>query len=86
MPESRRRLLPGVAAHADLLTTSFDLIDDPPREAGAKLAEWVVAHYNPGQPLDVTVICTGTSRLFLIGILISYRSRTSVVKIPFVSR
>ena len=67
MPESRRRLLPGVAAHADLLTTSFDLIDDPHREAGAKLAEWVVAHYKPGQPLDVTVICTGNSRRSILG-------------------
>ena len=53
---------PRVAAHADLLTTSFDMIDETHREAGEKLVDWIVKSYKPGQPLHVTVICTGNSR------------------------
>ena len=67
IPESRRRLLPKIAAHADLLTTSFDLIDEPHREAGATLADWIVANYKPGRPLHVTLICTGNSRRSILG-------------------
>jgi hypothetical protein len=67
VPESRRRLDPGVREHFELLTTSFDLIDAPHREASAKLVDWIVAKYQPGQPLHVTVICTGNSRRSIIG-------------------
>jgi hypothetical protein len=67
IPESRRRLLPRVAAHADLLTTSFDLIDELHREAGEQLAEWIIQNYKPGQPLHVTLICTGNSRRSILG-------------------
>jgi hypothetical protein len=67
MPESRTRLLPKVAAHADLLSTSFDMIDGPHREAGVKLVDWIFKNYKPGQPLDVTVICTGNSRRSILG-------------------
>ncbi len=67
VPESRRRLLPAVEAHADLLTTSFDLIDEPHREAGEALAGWIAANYRPGHPLHVTVICTGNSRRSILG-------------------
>jgi arsenate reductase (thioredoxin) len=67
IPDSRRRLLPEVAAHADLLTTSFDLIDEPHREAGEALADWIVKDFKPGQPLHVTVICTGNSRRSILG-------------------
>jgi hypothetical protein len=67
VPESRRRLNPKVAAHADLLTTSFDLIDESHREAGEKLADWIVKYYRPGRPLHVTVICTGNSRRSILG-------------------
>ena len=66
-PESRRRLLPKVAAHANLLTTSFDLIDEPHRLAGESLTDWIVANYKPGQPLHVTMICTGNSRRSILG-------------------
>ena len=59
VPESRRRLNPKVAAHADLLTTSFDMIDEPHRAAGETLVDWIVENYKPGQPLHVTVVCTG---------------------------
>jgi hypothetical protein len=67
VPESRKSLNPKVAAHADLLTTSFDMIDEAHREAGEKLADWIVANYKPGQPLHVTVICTGNSRRSILG-------------------
>jgi len=67
IPESRKSLNPRVAAHADLLTTSFDMIDETHREAGEKLVDWIVKNYKPGQPLHVTVICTGNSRRSILG-------------------
>jgi hypothetical protein len=67
IPESRRRLNPRVASHADLLTTSFDMIDETHREAGAKFVDWIVQNYKPGQPLNVMVICTGNSRRSILG-------------------
>jgi hypothetical protein len=67
VPESRKRLNPMVTAHADLLTTSFDLIDEPHRDAGERLVEWVVKNYKPGQSLHVTVVCTGNSRRSILG-------------------
>ena len=67
MPELRNRLNPKVGAHADLLTTSFDLIDERHREAGEKLADWIARTYRPGQPLHLTVICTGNSRRSILG-------------------
>jgi hypothetical protein len=67
VPESRKSLNPKVAAHANLLTTSFEMIDERHREAGEKLADWIVKNYRPGQPLRVTVICTGNSRRSILG-------------------
>ncbi len=67
VPESRKRLSPKVASHADLLTTSFDMIDESHREAGAQLAGWIIDNYQPGQPLHVTVVCTGNSRRSILG-------------------
>ena len=66
-PASRKRLIPKVSAHADYLATSFDLIDEPHREAGEKLADWIVENYKPGRPLHVTVVCTGNSRRSILG-------------------
>lgn len=62
IPASRKALRPEVASHAALLTTSFDLIDEPHRVAGATLAEWIARKYTAGQPLHVTAVCTGNSR------------------------
>jgi hypothetical protein len=67
MPDSRKRLLPRVRAHADLLTTSFDMIDEPHRQAAEKLVEWIVKNHRPGEALDITVICTGNSRRSILG-------------------
>ena len=67
VPESRRSLNPRVVAHADMLTTSFDMIDETHREAGENFVDWIVKNYKPGQPLHVTVICTGNSRRSILG-------------------
>ena len=67
LPETRRRLLPSVAAHLDLLTISFDRIDAEHLAAGEKLAEWIVANYQPGQPLPIVFVCTGNSRRSMLG-------------------
>ncbi len=50
-PESRARLAPKLREHADYLATTFDLIDEPHRLAGEKLAHWITANYAPGKPL-----------------------------------
>jgi hypothetical protein len=67
VPDSRRRLNAKVAAHAELLTTSFDMIDEHHRKAGEKLVDWIAKTYRPGQPLHVTVVCTGNSRRSILG-------------------
>jgi arsenate reductase (thioredoxin) len=66
-PESRVRLLPKVREHADALTASFDMIDEPHRLAGRKLVEWIAKTYRPGTPLDFIVVCTGNSRRSILG-------------------
>ena len=65
--ESRRMLNPQVSAHATQLLTSLQRIDEAHREAGKKLADWLASNYEPGQPLHVTVICTGNSRRSILG-------------------
>lgn len=67
MPSSRRRLLPAVAAHCDALTTSFDRIDKVHLAAGEKLADWIVANYQPGKPLPMIFVCTGNTRRSMLG-------------------
>ncbi len=66
-PESRAKLAPKLREHADYLSTTFDLIDEPHRLAGEKLARWIAANYEPGKPLHVTVVCTGNSRRSILG-------------------
>ena len=67
VPGSRKQLNPKVIAYADMLTTSFDMIDETHREAGEKLVDWIVKNHKPGQPLHVTAICTGNSRRSILG-------------------
>jgi hypothetical protein len=66
-PASRGQLFPKVREHANLLTTSFDRIDEPHRVAARQLVDWIVQRYRPGQNLDVIVICTGNSRRSILG-------------------
>ncbi len=67
IPESRRRLLPGLAEHVERLVRSPGRIEEVHRKAGEVLATWIVENYEPGQPLDATVICTGNSRRSILG-------------------
>ena len=67
VPESRNRLLPKVQQYADLLTTSYDMIDETHGQAGQKLADWIAKNYQPGKPLDVVAVCTGNSRRSVLG-------------------
>lgn len=67
MPESHTRALPEVAAHAERLSETLDLIDPAHRQAGAKLAGWLADRYEPGKPLHVIVVCTGNSRRSILG-------------------
>jgi hypothetical protein len=62
IPASRTQLRPRVAAHADYLTTTFDLIAERHMSAGTELADWIAKNYEPGRPLHVTAVCTGNSR------------------------
>src|SRR5262249_53485059 len=52
-PETRAKLSPQLRAHAEYLTTTFDLLDPAHREAGERLASWITANYRPGRPLYV---------------------------------
>jgi hypothetical protein len=66
-PESRTKISPKLREHADYLSTTFDLIDEPHRRAGEKLALWIAANYEPGKPLHLTFVCTGNSRRSILG-------------------
>ena len=67
MPANRAKLLAKLRSHADYLTTTFDMIDEPHRQAAQKLAEWMVANYATGKPIEVIVVCTGNSRRSILG-------------------
>jgi arsenate reductase len=67
LPATRRRLLPPVAAHAEFLSTTFDMIDEPHRAAGEQLVAWIVARHQPGRALPITFVCTGNSRRSILG-------------------
>jgi arsenate reductase (thioredoxin) len=67
IPESRRHLLPVIAEYVGGLARYIARISDAHREAGEKLVDWIVRNHKPGQPLHVTVICTGNSRRSILG-------------------
>jgi arsenate reductase (thioredoxin) len=67
VPASRNRLVEKVRAHADLLTTQFDMVDERYHGAATELAAWVAANYRPGKPLGVVVVCTGNTRRSVLG-------------------
>jgi hypothetical protein len=66
-PQSRADMTAKVRAHADLLTTQFDLIEDIHRKPADELAEWIAKTYQPGKPLAVIVICTRNTRRSMLG-------------------
>jgi arsenate reductase len=67
IPESRRRLLPGLAEHVGGLVRNPDRIAAAHRAAGEVLAGWLAENYQPGQALVVVVVCTGNSRRSILG-------------------
>ena len=67
VPPSRTQLLENVRAHADLLATQLDLIDEPHQRAADELGAWIASNYHADQPLGVSVICTGNSRRSMLG-------------------
>jgi arsenate reductase (thioredoxin) len=66
-PQSRTKLNTKLRKHADFLTTTFDMIDEPHKQAGVKLAHWIALNYEFRKPLHVTVVCTGNSRRSILG-------------------
>ncbi len=62
IPAMRKSLFPNIATHLDLLTTSFDLIDERHCTAGADLVDAIVENYQPGRVLPLIGVCTGNSR------------------------
>lgn len=67
MPASRAKLHEKLRSHADYLTTTFDMMDEPHRQAAHRLAEWIVANYETGKPIEAIVVCTGNSRRSILG-------------------
>jgi len=67
VPASRSKLNRQLSAHAEFLTTSFDMIDELHREAGTKLSKWIADNYKADKQLHLTVVCTGNSRRSIIG-------------------
>jgi arsenate reductase (thioredoxin) len=67
VPASRAKLNPKVRAHAEYLTTTFDMIDEEHRDAAQRLANWIVSNFDSNSPLDVIVVCTGNSRRSILG-------------------
>ena len=67
IPSSRTMLNAKVRAHAEYLTTSFDMIDEQHSEASQRLANWMASRYEANKPLDVIVVCTGNSRRSILG-------------------
>ncbi|MBM3980978.1 MAG: hypothetical protein FJ304_11965 [Planctomycetes bacterium] len=66
-PQSRADMNPKVRAHADLLTTQFDLIEEAHRKPAEELVEWIAKNYQLGKPLNVVVICTRNTRRSMLG-------------------
>ncbi|MFN9414242.1 MAG: hypothetical protein ACK57V_17950 [Pirellula sp.] len=66
-PPSRLRLHDSLRKHAELLTTSFDMIEQDHRPAIQSLAKWIANQSNKQESLHVIVTCTGNSRRSMMG-------------------
>ena len=66
-PPSRLRLNDSLRKHAELLTTSFDMIEQDHRPAIQSLAKWIAEHWSPQEELHIIVTCTGNSRRSMMG-------------------
>ena len=66
-PPSRQRLLPELRQHADLLATTFDMIEPAHFASMDQLADWIVKNWQPHQSLHILSTCTGNSRRSILG-------------------
>jgi hypothetical protein len=66
-PRSRGDMHAKTRAHADLLTTQFDMIEEEHQKGGAELRDWIVKHYRTRKPLEVVVICARNTRRSALG-------------------
>ena len=67
VPATRNKLNKQLSAHAEFLTTSFDMIDELHRETGTKLSKWIADNYKADTQLHLTIVCTGNSRRSMMG-------------------
>ncbi len=58
----RQRLLPELKRHAELLTTSFDMIDSTHHQSIERLAEWIAENERNQRQSQIIAACTGNSR------------------------
>ncbi|MFO0924860.1 MAG: hypothetical protein U0905_20530 [Pirellulales bacterium] len=66
-PASRNKLYPELVKHADLLTTSFDLIAHDHYVAIEQLSDWISENWMPNKTLHILTTCTGNSRRSILG-------------------
>lgn len=67
VPPSRQALFPDIRRHAELLTTSYDLIPHDHQHAVNQLADWIVENWEANKPLHIITTCTGNSRRSILG-------------------
>lgn len=67
IPDSRLRLNAELRKHAELLTTSFDMIERDHISELERLAEWIADQWKPTSSIHVLVTCTGNSRRSILG-------------------
>lgn len=58
----RQRLLPELKRHAELLTTSFDMIDSTHHPSIERLADWIAENERNQRQSQIIAACTGNSR------------------------
>lgn len=66
-PKSRRQLLPELRRHAELLTTTYDMIPTDHLDPIDKLADWIAKNWKSDGELHILSTCTGNSRRSILG-------------------
>lgn len=64
---SRERLTPQLLRHAELLSTSFDMIDPNHHQSIEQLAQWISRNWSKENTLHIITTCTGNSRRSILG-------------------
>lgn len=62
LPVSRALLTPSLQRHAELLSTSFEMIEPAHYQSIDRLSSWIAENCRNDQPLAVITTCTGNSR------------------------